>query len=145
MFVFLFYLLNRKMGLGILDFKGLVSPVAAAAVTGAGITGNALLLLPPVAVSLGFFLSPHSDSHFCFSEENSSTFVSVLLLLSGCCCCCATRLFDFLATGQNVATECAGKEVWDSSYWDCFECKTWVAGSLIASEISKWFKLYASQ
>ena len=92
---FLFYLLNRKTGLGILDFKGLVSPVAAATVTGAGITGNALLLLPPVAVALGFFLSPHSDSHFCFSEENSSTFVSVLLLLSGCCCCCATTLFDF--------------------------------------------------
>lgn len=91
-----FYLLNRKTGLGILDFKGLVSPVCA--VTGAGITGAILLLLPPpVAISPAFLLSPHSDSHFCFSDENSSTFVSVLLLFSGCCCCCCcATLFDFL-------------------------------------------------
>lgn len=82
------YLLNRKTGRGILDFRGLVSP--AVAVTGAGMAA-ALLLLPPVEVSLGFFgLSPHKDSHFCFSDENSSTFVSVLLL-SGCCC----ATFDF--------------------------------------------------
>ena len=66
----------------------------------------------------------------------------ILQLLSPFCCCFPAaavavrrRYLIFLATGQNVATECAGKEVWDSSYWDCFERKTWVAGSLIASEI----------
>lgn len=45
----------------------------------------------------------------------------------------------FLATGQNVATECAGIEASGSSYWDCFGRKTWAVDSLIASEILKWF------
>ena len=71
MFAYLFYLLNRKTGLGILDFKGLVSPVAA--VTGAGITVKALLLLPPVAVSLGFFLflSVSFSLQLCFSTASA--------------------------------------------------------------------------
>ena len=78
------YLVTRKTGRGILDFK----PSA----------GALLLLTAPVldARSVGggrVFLSLDSVSHFCLSEENSSTLFSVGDFLGDRpeCCDCVRR------------------------------------------------------